>query len=166
MSLQGQSYAVGPYPGEARRDRVGAEREDTPPDRRAVQDDSEAERKEKEEQERQRRRRLRYEIGLAETEKIGGKDSVSLVAQRHLGYAAKQRHGADGDHDGGNPGGAHEQAVDGAARQSAGTEERVDDDVAAIGQVEEGSSTMAVGLTVGWSLRPRRASEPSEEAPG
>ena len=25
---------------------------------------------------------------------------------------------------------------------------------------------IAVGLTVGWSLRPRRASEPSEEAPG
>src|ERR1700741_1268303 len=28
------------------------------------------------------------------------------------------------------------------------------------------SSSMAVGLTVGWSLRPPRASEPSEEAPG
>ena len=28
------------------------------------------------------------------------------------------------------------------------------------------SSSMAVGLTVGWSSRPRRASEPSEEAPG
>ena len=28
------------------------------------------------------------------------------------------------------------------------------------------SSSMAVGLTVGWSCKPRRASEPSDEAPG
>ena len=28
------------------------------------------------------------------------------------------------------------------------------------------SSIITVGLTVGWSWRPRRASEPSEEAPG
>ena len=28
------------------------------------------------------------------------------------------------------------------------------------------SSSIAVGLTVGWSLRPQRASEPSDEAPG
>jgi hypothetical protein len=28
------------------------------------------------------------------------------------------------------------------------------------------SSSIAVGLTVGWSLRPRRSSESSDEAPG
>jgi hypothetical protein len=47
-----------------------------------------------------------------------------------------------------------------------GTEERVKDHVVALGDVRRASSSMAVGLTVGWSLRPRRASEPSDEAPG
>ena len=48
-----------------------------------------------------------------------------------------------------------------------GTEERVEDDVIAFSSVKEGVVfEQAVGLTVGWSLRPRRASEPTAEAPG
>jgi hypothetical protein len=48
----------------------------------------------------------------------------------------------------------------------AGAKERVNDDVAAIGEVEKG-----VLENGGWfdglvALRPRRASEPSDEAPG
>ena len=47
-----------------------------------------------------------------------------------------------------------------------GAEERVDNDIAAIGEIEESVLEQGGGLDCRMVLRPRRASEPSDEAPG
>ena len=64
-----------------------------------MQEDAEADRQQQEEHEGERDRRVGDQVALLQVEEPRRKGGERLVAERDLGDAAKQRHGADGDDD-------------------------------------------------------------------